>query len=561
MKGFFVGLCLALLACSANAQSVPRTQHGTPLGVPWYLHYVPTPAETLASYAAKADVVGGKLTAPAVAGGTFTAPTITGATETAPGVTGGVFTAPIINNGMLTTPTITGATETAPSVTGGVFTAPIINNGMLTTPTITGALLDGVRSNPTATQTIAGAQPGDNMALPSVNCTPVAQNVVASTLCYNMTAPVTTPALPPGNNFRSGGPGATTVNVGLENFNASNGVGIYSGVEEQPGGGMVWALNSVTNILPGAHGGGAGYEIDVNNISCDPSVAGIAGCAPVYGAWITGLTGFTNSVGVLITKGGGPGSNALWHYGVDVTSADTTAYQDTSNANVSYGDGGTHSVGLNLAGTYTGAVITLNGATVTDGLIHWGNIPTTSTPTAFTISPTITASNGVLGAQLNFIGNNGLQLDQAGSVITAGYLNARGNIGAQTTGFQTQGITLGWNLTSGGQESDILLGGGTTPGTLQVYSVSAAGTLTTAKGSPILSLTSTGVLKANSILSTGALQNGTAAVAGLPTCNSANEGVHLSVIDATAPTFLGALTGGGTVHAPAYCNGTAWVAG
>jgi len=49
-------------------------------------------------------------------------------------------------------------------------------------------------------------------------------------------------------------------------------------------------------------------------------------------------------------------------------------------------------------------------------------------------------------------------------------------------------------------------------------------------------------------------------VALLPTCNAASEGLIAGVTDATTPTFLGTLTGGSTVHSPAYCNGTAWVA-
>ncbi len=50
-------------------------------------------------------------------------------------------------------------------------------------------------------------------------------------------------------------------------------------------------------------------------------------------------------------------------------------------------------------------------------------------------------------------------------------------------------------------------------------------------------------------------------VATLPTCNSTTEGLRETVTDATAPTWLGALTGGGTVVAPAFCNGSAWVGG
>jgi len=48
-------------------------------------------------------------------------------------------------------------------------------------------------------------------------------------------------------------------------------------------------------------------------------------------------------------------------------------------------------------------------------------------------------------------------------------------------------------------------------------------------------------------------------VATLPTAPAI--GTRAFVTDATAPSFLGALTGGGTVHCPVFYNGTAWVAG
>lgn len=38
-------------------------------------------------------------------------------------------------------------------------------------------------------------------------------------------------------------------------------------------------------------------------------------------------------------------------------------------------------------------------------------------------------------------------------------------------------------------------------------------------------------------------------------------GMRAQVTDATAPTFLGALTGGGAVKCPVFHNGTSWVAG
>jgi hypothetical protein len=50
-------------------------------------------------------------------------------------------------------------------------------------------------------------------------------------------------------------------------------------------------------------------------------------------------------------------------------------------------------------------------------------------------------------------------------------------------------------------------------------------------------------------------------VASLFACGASTKGARTYVTDATAPTYLGALTGGGTVVAPVFCNGTAWVSG
>jgi hypothetical protein len=49
-------------------------------------------------------------------------------------------------------------------------------------------------------------------------------------------------------------------------------------------------------------------------------------------------------------------------------------------------------------------------------------------------------------------------------------------------------------------------------------------------------------------------------VSTLPTCNNAARDRKLSVTDATTPTFLGTLTGGGSTYTPVVCNGSAWVA-
>lgn len=47
-------------------------------------------------------------------------------------------------------------------------------------------------------------------------------------------------------------------------------------------------------------------------------------------------------------------------------------------------------------------------------------------------------------------------------------------------------------------------------------------------------------------------------VAGLPGCSATFKGGLAYVTDATAPTYNAALTGGGAVIVPVFCNGTAW---
>jgi hypothetical protein len=50
-------------------------------------------------------------------------------------------------------------------------------------------------------------------------------------------------------------------------------------------------------------------------------------------------------------------------------------------------------------------------------------------------------------------------------------------------------------------------------------------------------------------------------VSALPACTMIIRGQRSMVDDASSPTFLGALTGRGSVVSPVFCNGSAWVAG
>jgi predicted aconitase with swiveling domain len=97
----------------------------------------------------------------------------------------------------------------------------------------------------------------------------------------------------------------------------------------------------------------------------------------------------------------------------------------------------------------------------------------------------------------------------------------------------------------------------------------AGGTGTTAGGAVILATsTSTGAPVAAVTVNNNAVTTFAKppvlpvyTVATLPATAAAGmvQGAHAIVTDATAPTYLGALTGGGAVVCPVFYNGTAWV--
>lgn len=64
----------------------------------------------------------------------------------------------------------------------------------------------------------------------------------------------------------------------------------------------------------------------------------------------------------------------------------------------------------------------------------------------------------------------------------------------------------------------------------------------------------------NHVILNDSIQLVASTVAGLGSCTSGNVNNMRAVTDATAPTYNAALTGGGTVHVPVFCNGTAWTA-
>lgn len=64
---------------------------------------------------------------------------------------------------------------------------------------------------------------------------------------------------------------------------------------------------------------------------------------------------------------------------------------------------------------------------------------------------------------------------------------------------------------------------------------------------------------AGNLRTQGGVQVAVVAVASLPTCNAAAEGLMMGVNNANAVTYNSTVAAGGTNHMPVYCNGTNWV--
>jgi hypothetical protein len=95
-------------------------------------------------------------------------------------------------------------------------------------------------------------------------------------------------------------------------------------------------------------------------------------------------------------------------------------------------------------------------------------------------------------------------------------------------------------------------GTGTGAGGSIIFQTAAAGS----SGSTQNALAATMTIKPAGVVNLGQVFT----VSTLPTTGVA-AGDRTFVSDALAPTFLGTLTGGGTVYTPVFYNGTAWVAG
>jgi len=200
-----------------------------------------------------------------------------------------------------------------------------------------------------------------------------------------------------------------------------------------------------------------------------------------------------------------------------------------------------------------GAAITLAGATgntlVTGNMINPGSdVPIASNNATGTGN--IIAGNGTNSA--SGVVNSPTYQTSTPEIFT-GVPTFDANVSGQTSGFPNEGLSFGWNQSASTGENDIFLGPQGGAGGLSIFQLNSSGAIV--GSSPIVKLDNLGNLSITSV------QTPVLTVATLPVCNSTKEGTRLGVTDATVANFLGALTGGGTIHTPVYCNGSIWVEG
>ncbi len=109
------------------------------------------------------------------------------------------------------------------------------------------------------------------------------------------------------------------------------------------------------------------------------------------------------------------------------------------------------------------------------------------------------------------------------------------------------------NTATGGANLRLNGDGGTTPNKTIRAASGQFQVINNAFSAAILSLTDSGDLTVG-----GTIKTKSYTVATLPTCNVGAEGSIAYVTDAITPTYNGALTGGGAVRVPVFCDGSAW---
>jgi len=246
------------------------------------------------------------------------------------------------------------------------------------------------------------------------------------------------------------------------------------------------------------------------------------------GLWISAAssTGFFNGIQIDASAG---------YYPVD------------STGTIFKSNGGTVSNGIDFSGT-----------TISNWLLRGGGIiETTSTATSTSTTTgavRIAGGVGIAGA-VNVGGIVKAQSATASTSTSTGGLVVTGGLGVGGAGYfggTVTAPTFSGNLTGAvtGNVSGNLTGNVTGNVTGAVNGSIGATTPSTGTFTTVIS---------NSV-STGSTALTAYTVSTLPTCNSSTNGALYYITDATAPTYNGTLTGGGSVRTLALCNNTAWTA-
>jgi len=380
---------------------------------------------------------------------------------------------------------------------------------------------------------------------------------------------------------------------------------VYIGAVQGPLGGSTWSLNTdvVRGGVPSGTGGPGGigssapestpgsipaanstigYELDYTNWDQDSGEAGSGGPF-TPGMYIHNQSLYPSTAAIYMDSNpeNVGNNNYGWHYGVFIN--DTYTVQDAgffeathstqgfqangTHAGADFNSNGTSSYGFYSNGSDTTAA-GFFGGTAPIGMDLVGTNATetlnigTSSPLAINIS----------GAHSNEDINDG-GTGPAGLALNSTHTLADIYIGsASTNGIDIFGSHAGQDIQDA-SSSALVMGISGTHTVGSIYDTSTTPTAITLSGTYGTAAINTSGATTSIGLETGAGQSvfagGTvktvvttvSALNSSYPCGSTLKGARALVTDATSPTFLGTLTGGGSVVVPTVCNGTSWIPG
>jgi hypothetical protein len=289
------------------------------------------------------------------------------------------------------------------------------------------------------------------------------------------------------------------------------------------------------------------------------------------------VTGTSNSLGVHMTGKVQEGIDATL---LSCTTCDIDVATGSGVGTVSRNFGVTTGIGITLGndgiGTTSTPALTLSNATAaTSTAVQWspaqrfsGNAWDTASGSSKRVdwkveNQTFSTGTGPVGYLVW-----SYQVNGAG-YISVGYFSPAGLVLTNTDLFMdaNRAVRIGSNGDNAltGDGSSFIRVGTAAARDLQLYAGGGGAqrmTIENATGNVGIGTASPATAQsgARNLTVNGSVQTARNTVASLPTCNANTEGSRYGVTDALSPTFLGAIVGGGSVHAPVYCNGTSWVA-